>query len=601
MNYPVGDFEYKINICDHILDNVYGQIGLTEVEKKIERLPIFKRLHSLSQLGLVNWIFPCALHTRYVHSIGVMHVASQMAEHININAKNSFFNDNEIQILRLTGLLHDIGHYPLSHNVEHAYQDSPDLEDSKNKPISENLKHYVNCPDFLHPDAYVPTEPEEIKNKKLSDEEDFFKKMSGSMGYHHEAIGKTIIIKNEEIKDIIQNNFVLLEIDGCKYLNPFFAPKTEQGESVREIEEQQLEEIVKVLLLAIGEMICGNYSYTADQNYPWLEKYSAMIQIIHSDLDADNIDYLLRDATFSGTSYGVMDMGILLNSLCVQRLTVSDSYNIGCSYKYLIGVKKKGVGSVEQFFLNKYLAYTQMIFSKFVSILEAMLYYLMSENIIQTSKNYRNKALDMMISQKETDLNYLAFTDNFVLNSIFNLASFGGLNELSSAIISRLSRSCAFDLYNKSEFICTGTDRNTIKKEFEQNPLYKEFINVYNSLKDQTGKQIKHNNTESQLFAFRFEEYSLTKQEPLELFKNRFVFDGMGIKKRFNCCYYRLANGVPVLDSDKSPYFFEEDVNGIVFDKMPPLCVDIPRSSLKHICSMKFVSLRKYDISEYSK
>lgn len=62
---PTGPFlrgtsgdAYHLKISDHILDSLYGQIGITEVEKQIERLAIFKRLHSVSQLGLVNWIFP---------------------------------------------------------------------------------------------------------------------------------------------------------------------------------------------------------------------------------------------------------------------------------------------------------------------------------------------------------------------------------------------------------------------------------------------------------------------------------------------------------------------------------------------------------------
>lgn len=53
----IGDLErdrYLLKISDHILDNIYGQIGLTLVERKIERLPLFKRLHNISQLGLVN-------------------------------------------------------------------------------------------------------------------------------------------------------------------------------------------------------------------------------------------------------------------------------------------------------------------------------------------------------------------------------------------------------------------------------------------------------------------------------------------------------------------------------------------------------------------
>lgn len=92
MPYNVGNSNeaYRIQICDHILDNIYGQIGLTEVERALERLPIFKRLHNISQLGLVNLIFPCALHTRYTHSLGVMHIAGEMASRINRNMKYPF-------------------------------------------------------------------------------------------------------------------------------------------------------------------------------------------------------------------------------------------------------------------------------------------------------------------------------------------------------------------------------------------------------------------------------------------------------------------------------------------------------------------------------
>ena len=105
----------EISFVNFILDTVHGPIGLTALEDKIERLPIFKRLQDISQLGLVKRIFPGALHNRYIHSLGVMYTIDQMALHLGV------FNSAERQLLRLAGMLHDLGHYPLSHDLEQVY------------------------------------------------------------------------------------------------------------------------------------------------------------------------------------------------------------------------------------------------------------------------------------------------------------------------------------------------------------------------------------------------------------------------------------------------------------------------------------------------
>ena len=99
---------YKLNFTDKILDNVHGFIEYTDVEREIIELPVFKRLQSIKQLSLTNWIFPGAEHTRFIHSLGVMHIADQMAIQLR-------YTDEERQLVRLAGLLHDLGHYPLSH------------------------------------------------------------------------------------------------------------------------------------------------------------------------------------------------------------------------------------------------------------------------------------------------------------------------------------------------------------------------------------------------------------------------------------------------------------------------------------------------------
>ncbi|MEZ3485621.1 MAG: hypothetical protein K1W22_03235 [Lachnospiraceae bacterium] len=71
--------EYKIEFVDRILDPVHGFIDVTQVEKEIIELPVFKRLQSLKQLSLTNWVFPGAEHTRYMYSLGVMYIADLMA------------------------------------------------------------------------------------------------------------------------------------------------------------------------------------------------------------------------------------------------------------------------------------------------------------------------------------------------------------------------------------------------------------------------------------------------------------------------------------------------------------------------------------------
>lgn len=104
----------EIKFVGQVLDNVHGFIPYTAAEKKIMETQLFKRLQSIKQLSVVNWVFPGSEHTRFIHSLGVMHIADKMAISLGLTTK-------ERKILRLAGLLHDIGHYPLSHVCEAPY------------------------------------------------------------------------------------------------------------------------------------------------------------------------------------------------------------------------------------------------------------------------------------------------------------------------------------------------------------------------------------------------------------------------------------------------------------------------------------------------
>ena len=94
-----------------IRDSVYGDINLNKFEVIIMDLPQFQRLRRIKQLGLISLIYPGANHTRFEHSIGTMNLGSKLAEELELEK-------DEIELIRTSALLHDIGHGPFSHVSE---------------------------------------------------------------------------------------------------------------------------------------------------------------------------------------------------------------------------------------------------------------------------------------------------------------------------------------------------------------------------------------------------------------------------------------------------------------------------------------------------
>jgi uncharacterized protein len=103
-----------------IKDPVHGTITLGRDEVSVVDSAAFQRLRLIKQLGFSEFSFPGATHSRYLHSLGVCHIAGQAFDYI---FKNYEFSKPEVrrrfrQVLRLSALLHDIGHGPLSHATE---------------------------------------------------------------------------------------------------------------------------------------------------------------------------------------------------------------------------------------------------------------------------------------------------------------------------------------------------------------------------------------------------------------------------------------------------------------------------------------------------
>ena len=271
----------KLEIVKYINDPVYGSIPITAIELKLINLPIFQRLRGLRQLGRVNYVFPGAEHSRFVHSLGVLYIMGLMTDHLFQHGR---LKKEDVVKMRVAALLHDIGHYPLSHVGETAYGYC------LNNNTADGL---------LKPDEHGQPE----KKPQLYDLVSSHK--AGAA--HHEALGKYIVTHNKEIISILEEN----------------------GLDPNEIAE-----------IFTGEIGSKNMVYS---------------QLLHSSLDADRLDYLLRDSYQTGVKYGLIDLQYLIRLLYItgKRKEFGRNRVLVCN--------KKGQHVVEHFLMSRYFHYSQVI------------------------------------------------------------------------------------------------------------------------------------------------------------------------------------------------------------------------------------------------
>jgi uncharacterized protein len=153
---------------------LHGSIPFSGRERDIINHPFVQRLRSVSQLGLAQFVFPGATHTRFSHALGVMHLTGRIFDQVMHSLERETgvpLNDDERdrarQIARLAGLLHDLGHPPFSHTFEpllparralpmpRSWYGKLDLEGrATHEDFSVTLVHILSeqAPDLLPPD-----------------------------------------------------------------------------------------------------------------------------------------------------------------------------------------------------------------------------------------------------------------------------------------------------------------------------------------------------------------------------------------------------------------------------------------------------------------
>ncbi len=102
-----------------INDPIYGFVSIpSDLIYDLINHPYFQRLRRIKQLGLTNLVYPGALHTRFHHAVGAMHLMQEAV--LTLRQKDIQISEEEEQAVLIAILLHDIGHGPFSHALEHS-------------------------------------------------------------------------------------------------------------------------------------------------------------------------------------------------------------------------------------------------------------------------------------------------------------------------------------------------------------------------------------------------------------------------------------------------------------------------------------------------
>jgi HD superfamily phosphohydrolase len=246
------DFIMELN------DPIHGFIGLTELESKVINSKPYQRLRRIKQLSGGHFVYPAAEHTRFGHCIGAMFLAGLIGKKL-LGPMN--LGEKTLQEVRISGLLHDMGHGPFSHVFE------------------ESL----------------------IERR----------------GWNHEDVTEWII-RESEVGD-------LLEDDGISKNR-------------------------------IANLVRGRRETKND---------SVVSSIVAGQVDADKMDYLIRDSFYCGVNYGLVDIHRLINSL-----EVSDDLTL----EFDIAAR----GALEAFLVARYEMFLNVYYHKTVRSVEVMLVKLMN-------------------------------------------------------------------------------------------------------------------------------------------------------------------------------------------------------------------------------
>ncbi len=187
-----------------INDPVFGFINIPKgLLYDIVTHPILQRLTRIKQLGLSSIVYPGAQHTRFQHSLGAFYL---MSEAINtLRQKGNFIFDSEAEAVQAAILMHDIGHGPFSHVLEHTLVKGVSHEEISlmlMERMNNEMKGQLNLAIQIFKDEYPKKFLHQLISSQLDmDRLDYLRRDSFYTGVTEGNIGSARIIKMLNVKD----------------------------------------------------------------------------------------------------------------------------------------------------------------------------------------------------------------------------------------------------------------------------------------------------------------------------------------------------------------------------------------------------------------
>jgi len=168
--------------------------------------PYVQRLRRIRQLGLGYLVYPTAEHSRFSHALGAMELCQRVLQ--NIRQKGTDISDEEVESTLIAILLHDVGHGPLSHTLEHSLIDHFDHEMMSTKIMAALNDHFdgrLTTAIAIFENTYPRTFLHQLISSQLDmDRLDYLRRDSFFTGVSEGAIGvpriiETLRVHNEQL------------------------------------------------------------------------------------------------------------------------------------------------------------------------------------------------------------------------------------------------------------------------------------------------------------------------------------------------------------------------------------------------------------------